>query len=170
MVPENPHPFKKALYFEYMSRPAVIYLGADHAGFAMKESVKRHVQSAGFEVEDLGAHEVDANDDYPVYAARVASAVRKNPRSVGLLFCGSAEGICIAANKFDGIRAGIGYSVEAAKSLRFDDHGNILCLPGRISTNDDPMLIVDVFLKTEPSPAERHERRVEEISTLESVE
>jgi len=170
MVPENPFPFKKALYSQGMSRPAVIYLGADHAGFAMKESVKRHVQSVGFEVEDLGAHEVNPDDDYPVYAARVAGVVRENPRSVGLLFCGSAEGICIAANKFDGIRAGIGFSIEAARSLRFDDHGNILCLPGRIGTKDDPMQIVDAFLNAEPSMAQRHERRVEEISRIESAE
>jgi ribose 5-phosphate isomerase B len=153
-----------------MSRPSVIYLGADHAGFALKESVKRHVQSAGFEVEDLGAHEVDPTDDYPVYAARVASVVRENPRSVGLLFCGSAEGICIAANKFDGIRSGIGFSAEAAKSLRLDDHGNVLCLPGRIGTSDDPMMIVDAFLNAEPSMAARHERRVEEIQAIEAQE
>ena len=153
-----------------MSLPSIVYLGADHAGLAMKESVKRHVQSAGFEVEDLGAHEIDANDDYPVYAARVANVVRNNPRSVGLLFCGSAEGVCIAANKFDGIRAGIGFSVEAAKSLRFDDDGNVLCLPGRIGVNDDPMAIVDGFLNTKPSTAERHERRVKEIKLIEDQE
>lgn len=153
-----------------MYRPSVIYLGADHAGFAMKESVKRHVQSAGFEVEDLGAHEIDENDDYPLYAARVAGVVRENPRSVGLLFCGSAEGICIAANKFDGIRAGIGFSVDAARSLRFDDHGNVLCVPGRIGTTDDPMMIVDAFLNAEPSTATRHERRVKEINVIEDQE
>ena len=153
-----------------MSRPAVIYLGADHAGFAMKESVKRYVVSAGFEVEDLGAHELDPHDDYPVYAARVANVVRGNSRSVGLLFCGSAEGICIAANKFDGIRAGIGYSVESAKSLRLDDHGNILCLPGAINTIDDPIAIIEAFLNTEPSTASRHERRIGKISAIESQE
>ncbi len=153
-----------------MSRPSVIYLGADHAGFALKESVKRHLESARFEVEDLGAHQVDPNDDYPVYAARVAGVVRENPRAVGILFCGSAEGICIAANKFDGIRAGIGFSIGAAKSLRFDDHGNILCLPGAIGVQDDVMTIVDTFLETQPSMESRHERRVEEIARLESVE
>lgn len=153
-----------------MSRPAVIYLGADHAGFSLKESVKRHLESAKFEVEDLGAHQMEPGDDYPVYAARVASVVRENPRSVGILFCGSAEGICIAANKFDGIRAGIGFSIEAAKSLRSDDHGNILCLPGRIGTNNDPMLIVDAFLAAPLSEAPRHARRVDEIEAIESRE
>ncbi len=124
----------------------------------------------GFEVEDLGAHEIDKDDDYPVYAARVANVVRSNPRSVGMLFCGSAEGICIAANKFDGIRAGIGWSIDSARSLRFDDHGNVLCLPGRISTNDDPMMIVDAFLKAEPSIEPRHERRVDGIRAIEQAE
>lgn len=153
-----------------MSKPAVIYLGADHAGFALKESVKRHLESAGVEVEDLGAHRLEPGDDYPVYAARVANVVRENPRAVGILFCGSAEGICIAANKFDGIRAGIGFSIGAAKSLRCDDHGNILCLPGAIGVQDDVMAIVDTFLNTQLSTESRHERRVEEIGRIETNE
>ncbi len=153
-----------------MSRPSVIYLGAYHAGFAIKESVKRHLESARFEVEDLGAHHMDPNDDYPVYAARVANVVRENPRAVGILFCGSAEGICIAANKFDGIRAGIGFSIGAAKSLRFDDHGNVLCLPGALGVQDDVMAIVDTFLETQPSMESRHERRVSEIEAIETNE
>ncbi len=151
-----------------MSRPSIIYLGADHAGFALKESVKRHLESAKFEVEDLGAHHMEPSDDYPEYAARVASVVRENPRAVGILFCGSAEGICIAANKFDGIRAGIGFSIDAAKSLRSDDHGNVLCLPGVLGVQDDVMKIVDSFLETSPSKESRHERRVQEIEKLEA--
>jgi ribose 5-phosphate isomerase B len=153
-----------------MSRPSIIYLGADHAGFALKESVKRHLESMGVEVEDLGAHQLNPDDDYPVYAARVASVVRENPRAVGMLFCGSAEGICIAANKFDGIRAGIGFSIGAAKSLRLDDHGNILCLPGAIGVQDDVMAIVDTFLSTQPSIESRHERRIQEIGRIETNE
>jgi len=153
-----------------MNTPSIVYIGADHAGFALKESVKRHLQGEHIEVEDLGAHELDANDDYPVYAARVANVVRENPRSVGILVCGSAEGICIAANKFDGIRAGIGFSIEAAKSLRGDDHGNVLCLAGRIGSLDDPIAIVDAFLNTEPSKKSKHERRVGEITQIETAE
>ena len=149
---------------------SLIYLGADHAGLALKESVKRHLQGARFEVEDLGAHEMDPYDDYPVYAARVANVVRHNARSIGLLFCASAEGICIAANKFDGIRAGIGFSIDAAKSLSNDDHGNVLCLPGKIGTTDDPMAIVDAFVTASPSREERHERRVKEIAQIEEKE
>ena len=153
-----------------MSSPSVIYIGADHAGFALKESVKRHLQDRGVDVEDLGAHVLDMNDDYPTYAARVAGVVRENPRSLGILVCGSAEGICIAANKFDGIRAGIGFSIPAARSLRNDDDGNILCLSGRIDAVDKPLMIVDTFVDTKFSGEERHERRVKEITKIEENE
>ncbi len=153
-----------------MSSPSIIYIGADHAGFALKESVKRHLNDREFEVEDLGAHELSPGDDYPVFAARVAQAVRENPRSVGILICGSAEGVCIAANKFDGIRAGIGFSIDAARSLRANDTGNILCLAGRLSTIDAPMAIVDAFLTAEPSGETRHMRRVNEIRAIEVQE
>ncbi len=150
-----------------MTTPSIIYLGADHQGFALKESVKRHVVSAGLEVEDLGAHRTEPHDDYPEYAARVARAVQANPRSVGILLCGSAEGMCIAANKFDGIRAGIGYSIDAAQSLRADDHGNVLCMPGKNGAVKEPLKIVDTFLATEPSTAPRHIRRVQAIDAIE---
>ena len=153
-----------------MVSPSVIYIGADHAGFALKESVRRHLQDKGVDVEDLGAHVLDMNDDYPTYAARVAGVVRENPRSLGILVCGSAEGVCIAANKFDGIRAGIGFSIPAARSLRNDDDGNVLCLPGRIDVVDKPLAVVDAFIDTEFSGEERHERRVEEISKIEKAE
>ncbi len=148
----------------------IVYLGADHAGYALKESVKRHLQDRGTDVEDLGAHVLDMNDDYPTYAARVAGVVRENPRSLGILVCGSAEGICIAANKFDGIRAGIGFSIPAARSLRSDDDGNVLCLSGRIATADKPLAIVDTFIETNFSGEERHERRVKEIAKIEENE
>lgn len=153
-----------------MSSPSVIYIGADHAGFALKESVKRHLQDKGIDVEDLGAHVLDMNDDYPTYAARVAGVVRENPRSLGILVCGSAEGICIAANKFDGIRAGIGFSIPAARSLRNDDDGNVLCLSGRLYAVDEPLAIVDTFITTGFSGEKRHERRVNAIKTLEENE
>ena len=153
-----------------MPSPAVIYLGADHQGFALKESVKRHFIGANIEVEDLGAHELDPHDDYPVYAARVANAVRNNSRSLGILFCGSAEGVCIAANKFDGIRAGIGFSIAAARSLRADDHGNILCLPGSMHAQNDIFAIIDIFLHTPPSQEPRHTRRDAQISAIEAIE
>lgn len=144
-----------------------VYLGADHAGFARKASVYEYLKQQGHVVEDLGAHQHDPKDDYPEYAARVAQAVLAHPGSLGVLACGNAEGICIAANKFQGIRAGVGYSIEAAKTMRTDDDANIVCVPGRLDIPDDPLTIVETFLSTPFSGAERHTRRIEQVADFE---
>ncbi len=140
-----------------------IFLGTDHAGFLLKNALKDSLHVWGYMVEDLGAHELVADDDYPEYAARVAHAVMTHPGSMGILLCGSAEGMCIAANKFEGIRAGIGFSQEAAQSMRTDDDANILCLPARLVIDDDPFEIVKTFLATPFSGEARHARRIREI-------
>ncbi len=146
-----------------------IYLGADHAGFDLKSIINEHLTDQGYIVEDLGARELQPNDDYPQYAGAVAEAVANHPGALGVLTCGNAEGVCIAANKFDGIRAGIGYSIEAAETMRNDDNANIICLPGRIKTQDDPLKIIDVFLATQFSKADRHERRLEQVAKIEET-
>lgn len=145
----------------------IIYLGADHAGFDLKASVREHLEAQGYIVEDLGAQALDPNDDYPQYAGAVAEAVRSHAGSLGVLACGNAEGVCIAANKFDGIRAGLGYSQAAAQTMRQDDNANIICVPGRLKTQDDPLKIIDTFIQTPFSKAERHERRLEQIAIIE---
>ncbi len=144
-----------------------VFLGADHAGFDLKNSIKEHLELQGFHVEDLGAHTLNPSDDYPVYAEKVAEAVLSHPNSFGILACGNAEGIMIAANKFDGIRAGIGYSKEAAATMRQDDNANILSLPGRLQTNDDPLAITDIFLTTPFSNKARHRRRLQQLQSIE---
>ncbi len=145
-----------------------IYIGADHAGFDMKTMIIDHLESSGYIVNDLGAHQLDPQDDYPRYAEAVAQAVLDHPGALGVLSCGNAEGICIAANKFDGIRAGIGFSLKSATTMREDDHANIVCIPGRIETQDDPLAIIDAFLTTEFSGAERHERRLSQVEDIEA--
>ncbi|NBX48995.1 RpiB/LacA/LacB family sugar-phosphate isomerase, partial [bacterium] len=104
---------------------STVFLGADHAGFLLKNTLKDALHLAGYDVEDLGAYELLPDDDYPEYASRVAHAVMTHPGSKGVLLCGSAEGMCIAANKFDDIRAGIGFSMEAARMMRKDDDANV---------------------------------------------
>lgn len=146
-----------------------VYVGADHAGFAMKESVKEHLALQGYVVEDLGAHALMPSDDYPEYAAKVAKAVKAHKGSFGVLSCGNAEGICLAANTFQGIRAGIGYSMKAAQTLRNDDDANIICVPGRLDIVDDPLEVVDVFLSTNFSNEERHIRRLEKLEAMKSA-
>lgn len=150
--------------------PTTVYLAADHAGFTLKESIREHLEARDFFVDDLGAHTLDANDDYPMYAGLVAEAVREHPGASGILVCGSAEGVCMAANKFDGIRAALGFSVAAAEAARKDEDANVLCVPGRLKTVDDPLAIVDAFLATAPSNEERHRRRREEIKAIEENE
>lgn len=146
----------------------IIYLGADHAGFDMKTSIKEHLEAKGYDVEDVGAHELDPTDDYPQYAEAVAESVREHPGSVGILSCGNAEGVCIVANKFDGIRAGLAYSIKAAETMRNDDHANVICIPGRLDIPDDPLEIIDTYLKTEFSEADRHKRRLDQVKDLET--
>lgn len=149
---------------------ATIYLGADHAGFDMKNIMKEHLEAQGHVVEDLGAHTLDPHDDYPRYAAAVAKAVREHPGSFGILSCGNAEGVIIAANKFDGIRAGLGFSIDAAVTMRQDDDANVIGIPGRIATDDDPLMIIDAFLANAFTNGERHIRRLAAVKALEAEE
>jgi ribose 5-phosphate isomerase B len=138
-----------------------IFLGADHAGFTAKNAVAAYLRThSAHEVHDFGPATPDPADDYPDIAARVASAVHAaGDEARGILFCGSAEGVCMAANKFVGIRAGIGYSIAATQSMRRDNDANILCLPGRLPVQDDIFAILEMFLGTPFSQEERHVRR-----------
>ncbi|MFA6522700.1 MAG: RpiB/LacA/LacB family sugar-phosphate isomerase [Patescibacteria group bacterium] len=147
----------------------LVFLGADHAGLDLKVSLLEHLEMRGVHVEDLGAYTLDPNDDYPQFASAVAEAVLSHEGSLGILVCGNAEGVCMVANKFDGIRAGIGFSIEATQTMRTDDDANILCLPGRIKTKDDPLLIAETFLQTHPSHEERHKRRLAQIQEIEKT-
>jgi ribose 5-phosphate isomerase B len=142
---------------------STIFLGADHAGFLFKNTLKDALHVLGYIVEDLGAHELVSHDDYPEYASKVAHAVMTHPGSVGVLLCGSAEGMCMAANKFEKIRAGVGFSKEAARLMRTDDDANVICIPTRISLADDKIEIVKMFLEMPFSGEERHKRRIGKI-------
>ncbi len=143
-----------------------IFLGADHAGRTLKNAIADSLRLRDMIVEDLGAYQNDPDDDYPEYAARVAHAAQNHPGSMGILVCGSAEGMCMAANKFSGIRAGVGFSQEAVQAMRNDDDANILCIPTRITTDDDPFVLVETFLTTPFSEAERHKRRIGQMDEL----
>ena len=153
----------------------MIYLGADHAGFELKEKVKEYLKQKGLEVEDLGAHTLDKNDDYPDYAKAVADKVAADPSAKGILLCGSAEGICIAANKIKGIRAVAVWTTMSARLSREHNDANVLCLSGGQTLTpipgtsfEDAKEIIDTWLSTPFSGEERHLRRINKISDLES--
>ena len=144
----------------------VIYIGSDHAGFKLKESMKRYLDSLGIDYEDLGAHKFVKTDDYPVYAAKVSRKVASS-HSFGILFCGSSQGMSIAANKIKGIRAVAVNNVKDAELTRLHNNANVLCLSGWNTKKTLVEKIIKTFLFTMFSNEERHKRRIKEIQRLE---
>ncbi len=146
-----------------------IYLGADHGGFNLKEDVEKYLIRAGYTVEDKGNDVFDPDDDYPQFAAKVALGVLAGDEDDrGIIVCTGAQGVAIAANRFKGIRASVVWDAHEAKMTRNDNDSNVLCLPGRIMT-DNPDLwqgIVETWLSTPFSRAVRHHRRVKELDNL----
>jgi ribose 5-phosphate isomerase B len=140
---------------------AKIYLGADHAGFEMKEAIKEFLLSKNYQVEDLGTHSADSVD-YPDFAHGVASKVEEQEERVGFLFCGSANGVCITANKHKGIRAGLAWNTEIAELTRQHNNANILCIPARYVSIDLAENMVKRFLSTSFEGG-RHQLRVNKI-------
>ena len=99
-----------------------IYLGADHNGFHLKEKIEAYLKSAGYKVVDEGDERLDPDDDFTVFASRVVRAMKEHGDDArGILICGSGQGMAIAANRHKGIRAGLGWGVEAARSTRNDE-------------------------------------------------
>jgi ribose 5-phosphate isomerase B len=144
----------------------MIVIGADHAGYKLKEKLKRWLAEQGHKVRDVGAHTLDKNDDYPVYAYKVAKAVAGG-KGKGILLCGSAEGVCIAANKVKGVRAVAVWTVQNAKLSRKHNDANVLCLSGWELSPAEAKKIVKAWLKTAFTAKARHVRRLKEITRIE---
>jgi len=144
-----------------------IYLGADHAGFEMKNLIKDHLEKAGHEVVDCGAHTYDAEDDYPAFCIDAAAKVVADPGSLGIVLGGSGNGEQIAANKVPGIRAALAYNVELATLARQHNDANVVALGGRMQSLEEGYAIVAAFLGTPFSGEERHQRRIDQISAYE---
>ena len=147
-----------------------IYIGADHGGFHLKESVEAYLIRNGYDVEDEGNHELDPEDDYPQFAAMVATKVLSSEDSEprGIIVCTGAQGVAIAANRYRGIRASVVWDAHEARMTRNDNDSNILCLPGRLMS-DKPELwqgVIETWLSTPFSRAERHRRRIKELDEL----
>ena len=144
-----------------------IYLGSDHAGFKLKEQIKKWLDSQKIKYEDLGALTFDKDDDYPDYAIPLAEKVVKE-KTKGILLCGSAEGVCIAANKVKGALAVNPATVELAKLSREHNDANILCLSGWFGDIDKSKKMIKTFLNTSLSKESRHRRRVNKIKKYEA--
>lgn len=146
----------------------MLYLGADHGGFELKESLKKFLTKQKISWTDLGAKTLQPSDDYPDYAKLVARKVSNKPhQDLGLLICRSGQGVCIVANKFKNVRAALVWNVKEARMSRTDDMTNVLCLPSDYISKKTAEQVVMKWLSTEYSKEKRHERRVRKITTLE---
>lgn len=144
-----------------------ILIGSDHAGYALKEQVKRHLQEAGHEVSDVGTHSEDSVD-YPLYAGQVARAVARGEADYGILVCGTGIGMAMSANKVRGVRAVPAIEVYQAEMARRHNDANVLTLAGRHTPPEKALEIVDAFLNTEFEGG-RHARRVQEMRDIEET-
>ncbi|MGV9415210.1 ribose-5-phosphate isomerase [Nocardia sp. NPDC003693] len=144
-----------------------VYLGADHAGFELKNIVKAHLEKQGHEVTDCGALEYDALDDYPAFCIEAARRTVADPGSLGLVFGGSGNGEQIAANKVPGARCALAWSVETAQLARQHNNAQLIGVGGRMHSTEDALAIVDAFLTAEWSDEARHQRRIDILADYE---
>ena len=138
-----------------------IATGSDHAGFKLKEAVKKHLAGKGIEVKDFGTYTEDSVD-YPDFAHPVAHAIEKKEEDMGILICGTGNGINMTANKHKGIRSALCWNKEVAALARLHNDANIIVLPARFVNEKEAKQMVEVFLKTEFEKG-RHLNRINKI-------
>ena len=138
-----------------------IAIGSDHAGFDLKESVIKHLKNNGIEIKDFGPFNND-RADYPDYAHPVANAVTNKEVDLGILICGSGNGINMTANKHQEIRSALCWQVDIAEMARLHNNANIICIPARYTAVQQAIAMVDTFLETKFEGG-RHQNRVDKI-------
>ncbi|MDA8715170.1 ribose 5-phosphate isomerase B [Flavobacteriales bacterium] len=141
-----------------------IAIGCDHAGFVLKEKLKEHLERLKYSILDCGAYS-DASVDYPDFAHAVGKEINDNNIEIGVLICGSGNGISMVANKYKHVRAALCWTSEIAELAIKHNNANILALPARYITDQEGIEILNTFLNTEFEGG-RHERRVNKISCV----
>ncbi|MEE2751329.1 MAG: ribose 5-phosphate isomerase B [Myxococcota bacterium] len=145
-----------------------LIIGSDHAGLELKNKLLEHLGGMSYEVKDVGTHTSESTD-YPDYAAQVASAVSAGEADLGVLVCGTGQGMAITANKVAGVRAAVCADTFTAHSTREHNDANVLCLGDRVVGSGLACEIVDAFLSAEFEGG-RHARRIGKITALEQGE
>jgi len=146
-----------------------LVIASDHAGFPLKEEVRAHLASAGHEVIDLGAYQIDPLDDYPDFAERVGEAIKRGDAPRGILICGSGVGVCVAANKIPGIRAGMCHDTYSAHQGVEHDDMNVVVLGARIIGPALAFEVVDAFVGAKfIASEERFTRRFNKVLAIEA--
>jgi ribose 5-phosphate isomerase B len=141
-----------------------ISIGCDHAGFPYKNLIINFLTQAGHQIMDKGTMSLDSVD-YPDFAHAVAQTIQKKEADLGILLCGSGNGVAITANKYADVRAALAWNPQIAQLGRQHNHANILCLPVRFVSESEAIAIVESFLNTPPE-AGRHAQRVAKINLL----
>lgn len=142
----------------------IIPIGADHAGFQLKTTVIAHLESKGYSVKDYGCYS-EESIDYADFGHPVATHVESNPESLGIVICGSGNGINMTVNKHQGIRGALCWKKEIAELARQHNDANILTLPARFISTEEALEMVDVFFST-AFEGGRHQNRIEKIPFL----
>ncbi|MBU6142281.1 RpiB/LacA/LacB family sugar-phosphate isomerase [Patescibacteria group bacterium] len=147
----------------------LIYIGADHRGFNLKESVKDYLKSSGYEVIDVGSPQLVEGDDYPDVAALAARKVSMDPSGCrAVLVCGSGVGVDIVANKFPHVRSVLGFNADQVMASRNDDDTNVLCLAADYIEDEDAKRLVAAWMPASFSGEDRHRRRLKKIDDIET--
>jgi len=147
----------------------VIFISGDHAGFQMKEKIKKYLKNKDYSVEDFGPLVYDKNDDYPDFVIPMAKEIimKKKENVFGVVIAGSGEGEAIAINRYSGIRAAVyhGGNLKVVKTAREHNNANVLCIGARFASSDEIKKAVDIFLKTKFKGG-RHLRRLKKIEAM----
>ncbi len=147
-----------------------IFVGADHRGYGLKGEVLKYLKSAGYDAVDIGDKEFDPEDDFPVFASAAARHVlsSRDPDPRAVLICGSGQGMIMAANRIKGIRAGLGWSIDAAKGIRNDEDSNVLAIPADLfkDSRQKAFVVLEAWLNTPFAGAARYIRRKNELDNL----
>jgi len=143
----------------------MVYLGADHRGFELKEKIKGWLRNWGYQFEDLGNNRLDLEDDFPDFALKVAEKLKKKG-DFGIMACGSGVGMDIVANRFPGVLCGLGCSQQQIRIAKRDDNINCLSLPADFLSEEEAKGIINIFLETQFSGGEKYLRRLEKIEKI----
>ena len=144
-----------------------VHIGGDHAAFELHQELLSFLEAEGHEVVDHGPFEYDAVDDYPVFVLRAAEGVAANPGSRGIVLGGSGNGEQMAANKVEGIRAALCYTTELAQLAREHNDAQVISIGGRMQSVEEAKEMVRVFLGTDFTGEERHQRRIDMVTRYE---
>jgi ribose 5-phosphate isomerase B len=147
--------------------PMRVHIGSDHAGFELKNHLVSVLTDDGHDVVDHGPRAFDADDDYPIFCIPAAEATVADPGALGIVIGGSGNGEQIAANKVTGVRAVLAYSTDTARLGREHNNANVIAVGARMHSTDEATELVRLFLATEFSGEERHQRRIELLAGYE---